>query len=206
MVHNKIIFLDVDGVINIPPYLRFDEKCIDNLRKIVKATGAKIVVSSSWRCGNMDLMKEAFDESGFPEDLWAEIIGETVRKWNFTKEGSYLKVVRGNEIGTWVDRHLKYPWHGNPEMDEQYRENNEDGSFKMMKSNKLGIHYSYLILDDDNDMLFCQKDHFVNTDGMVGITDADVEKGIAILNQIDNVSPEEKETKNGVYLRKRHQP
>jgi len=44
---NKIIFLDIDGVINIPPYRIFDKVCMNNLSSIIDATNAKIVVSSS---------------------------------------------------------------------------------------------------------------------------------------------------------------
>jgi hypothetical protein len=191
MKHNKIIFLDVDGVINIPPYDNFDKRCMDNLWKIVKQTGAKIVVSSSWRTGNLQLTKEALMGGGFYDVLLDEIVGETIRKWDFTVDGSYLKIVRGNEIGTWVDRNLRYPWHENKDMHDQYAILNEDGSFQKMRSNVLGKDYSYVILDDDNDMLFCQRNHFIHTNGYVGIEDSDVGKAIHILNQIDNAPPQE---------------
>lgn len=207
MVHPKIIFLDIDGVLCIPPYLKFDEKCMDNLRKIVKATGSKIIVSSSWRTGDLQMTKEAFEEAGMHDDLLSEIIGETCRKYHYTKDGSILKVVRGNEIGTWIDRNLRYPWHENKEMDAQYRVNDEKGNFQKMNSNVTGKHFSYLILDDDSDMLLCQKDWFVQTDGITGLTEKDVETSIEILNSIDNL-PEEGESpkerkRNEIYLRTR---
>ena len=55
----KIIFLDFDGVITIPPkwYLKADK--IKWVKKIVDETGAKIVVSSSWR---MDSVEETIDK------------------------------------------------------------------------------------------------------------------------------------------------
>ena len=45
----KVIFLDFDGVITIPPkwYLKADK--IKLIKRIVDETAAKIVVSSSWR-------------------------------------------------------------------------------------------------------------------------------------------------------------
>ena len=57
---NKIIFLDVDGVLNSQSYrLRcklndnseweIDEECVKNLKTIVDKTGADIVLSSTWR-------------------------------------------------------------------------------------------------------------------------------------------------------------
>ena len=56
----KVIFLDVDGVLNSQQLfeksedaqlISVDEENIKNLKKIVDATGAKIVLSSSWRYG-----------------------------------------------------------------------------------------------------------------------------------------------------------
>ena len=51
----KVIFLDVDGVLNSKQddysiKLRTDSH-LNFLRMIVKSTGAKIVLSSSWRIG-----------------------------------------------------------------------------------------------------------------------------------------------------------
>jgi len=180
--------MDIDGVINIPNYQTFDGVCLENLYEIIRKTGAKIIVSSSWRTGNLEKTKATLEESGFAKDMLQEIIGETVRNWNFVKEKSYLKLIRGNEVGTWVDRNLKYPWHDNPHMDKQYRLHNEDGSFKMMRSNKLDVDYTFCILDDDNDFLLCQKNHFVETDGIIGLTKQDAAKAIEILNKIDNVT------------------
>lgn len=201
MKHNKIIFLDVDGVINIPPYDKFDKRCLDNLWKIIQQTKAKIVVSSSWRTGRVDLTKEALMEGGFYDVLLDEIVGETVRRWDFVDNKSYLKIVRGNEIGTWVDRNLRYPWHDNPEMDTQYKIFNEDGSFQKMRSNVVGKDYSYVILDDDNDMLFCQRNHFIHTNGYVGIDDKDVANAIAILNQIDEPQTQRVDSLSGLQNR-----
>ena len=56
----KVIFLDVDGVLNSQQLfeksedaqlISVDEENIKNLKKIVDATGAKIVLSSSWIYG-----------------------------------------------------------------------------------------------------------------------------------------------------------
>ena len=60
----KVIFLDIDGVLNSTQYWEsiqdekktmlemeseLDPKCIRNLKKIVDATNAKIVVTSTWK-------------------------------------------------------------------------------------------------------------------------------------------------------------
>ena len=50
----KVIFLDVDGVLNsvdtsevFQGFVGIDDKLVSKLRKIVRATGAQIVLSSS---------------------------------------------------------------------------------------------------------------------------------------------------------------
>ena len=52
----KIIFLDIDGVLNTisnwgsrPIEKRFSPGCVAALNKITEHTGAKIVISSSWK-------------------------------------------------------------------------------------------------------------------------------------------------------------
>lgn len=52
----KIIFLDIDGVLNSKnptescgQYVGIEDRLVIKLQKIVKATGAKIVLTSSWR-------------------------------------------------------------------------------------------------------------------------------------------------------------
>jgi hypothetical protein len=52
----KIIFLDVDGILNNDDttstygmYVGWEKKCVDRLNQIIRKTGAAIVISSSWR-------------------------------------------------------------------------------------------------------------------------------------------------------------
>jgi HAD domain in Swiss Army Knife RNA repair proteins len=52
----KVIFLDIDGVLNckeIPNPSKFlyivDEKLLRRLERLLKQSGAKVVLSSSWR-------------------------------------------------------------------------------------------------------------------------------------------------------------
>lgn len=55
---NKVIFLDVDGVLNcqttkasVGPWIGIDSKKVKLLKQIVDETGARIVLSSSWKSG-----------------------------------------------------------------------------------------------------------------------------------------------------------
>lgn len=180
---DKIIFLDIDGVINTTKYRfqKFDEVSMQHLEDILDATGAKIVVSSSWR-SDRERMKDSFMEHGCTQKIWDAVIDITVRGYDYMKPKSTFPIVRGNEIKEWIDHHLKFPWYANPETNELYSTFNKDGSFKMMNHNQKGQDYSYLILDDDIDMLYDQKDNFINTHCDTGITKEHVEQAIKILN------------------------
>ena len=89
----KYLFLDIDGVMNSAAD-RFSIKLINNapferLKKIIDATGAKIILSSSWRHGyehgTCDLLKQRLAEY----DLSIEDItpinnnrrGQQIREW-----------------------------------------------------------------------------------------------------------------------------
>jgi hypothetical protein len=63
----KVIFLDIDGVLNCHSsrsrcgiYIGIDDDKVKRLRKIVDATGAKIVLSSSWR---IDWWKDEYNNT-----------------------------------------------------------------------------------------------------------------------------------------------
>jgi hypothetical protein len=152
----KIIFLDVDGVLNSNAYFdriekyksildHIDIEAVKRLQKIVDNTGAKIVLSSTWRFNYYDKLKEWFNNNGFTID----IIDKTKRGCS--------DCVRGNEIRAWLKDNVK-----------------RDGA---------GVEpVTYCILDDDNDMLVWQKDYFINTDNQYGLTDIDTNKAIEILN------------------------
>ena len=60
----KIIFLDIDGVLNVIPQGRdeygaiFHPEFVANLKHIIDKTGAKLVISSTWRMSGLKIMKE----------------------------------------------------------------------------------------------------------------------------------------------------
>jgi len=111
----KIIALDVDGVLNHRGTFAKqpgNNKCIDpnavkRLRRIVDATGAKIVVSSTWRLfpDHLDALRCALDICGLPEDV---IVGATPSK-GLIDHGdgvvSWVSATRGSEIKAWLDEH-----------------------------------------------------------------------------------------------------
>ena len=106
----KIIFLDFDGVMDTIYYnnyleymgqpiadqfgLLFDPDCQANLKRIIDATGAKIVVSSTWKdCMSHEEIVKMWEQ----RNLAGEVIGETP---SFSK-------VRGDEIDSWLEDFTK---------------------------------------------------------------------------------------------------
>lgn len=106
----KILFLDVDGVLNSWQYaatlgqtslLRMDPRAVALLYDIVCKTGCKIVVSSTWRIGGIGARSDfrkyinECDPSGPNRTLTKSVIGAT----------PILNTPRGEEIKTWIDEH-----------------------------------------------------------------------------------------------------
>lgn len=105
---DKIIFLDVDGVLNSQSYYiewmrrsrvdyddsekEIDESCVKNLKEIVDKTGAAIVLSSTWR--NMqDVHKLAIH------------LNKTLAKYglHISDKTPWLHGNRPEEINLWLD-------------------------------------------------------------------------------------------------------
>lgn len=90
----KVVFLDIDGVLNSEEYalslgkggmLGINPEAVKILDRILEATGAKLVISSSWR-GSSDLLADIRSNVG-------EYIGITPR----------LSGIRGSEVKAWLD-------------------------------------------------------------------------------------------------------
>ena len=150
----KVIFLDFDGVITIPPkwYLKADK--IKYIKQIVDATEAKIVVSSSWRMKSVEETVEKIitRPKRCPRNKMLNWLIDNfydVTPWYCDKK--YNGTGRGGEIQTWLDEH--------PEVE------------------------NYVIIDDDGDMLYKQLFHFVQTNFEDGITELETNWAIKILNK-----------------------
>ena len=96
----KVIFLDVDGVLNSVEtttlcygFVGIDDEKVAKLRKIVEATGAQIVLSSSWKHDWEPLDKDKQNKYGDYLD----------QKLNKTSEAN--SECRGEGIVEWVGTH-----------------------------------------------------------------------------------------------------
>ncbi|MDF1661665.1 MAG: HAD domain-containing protein [Planctomycetota bacterium] len=93
-----VIFLDIDGVLNtflkvVELSLPLERPCVAVLNQLIEKSGAKVVISSSWRLYyDLEKIREILEEYGFV----GEIIGKTP-----VLKGSE----RGEEIKTWLQVH-----------------------------------------------------------------------------------------------------
>lgn len=171
----NILFLDIDGVIctnasilkskiPYPPdfhipfrsgWDQFDTECISRLNEITESTGAKIVISSTWRlaCHTDEDFKHLCDYL-HSQGVKAEIIDKTPTHLIYSGVWEHDRMERikgrGHEIQQWLDT-----WQDEVE--------------------------SFVILDDNNDMEHLSG-FLVLTSEPKGIQDCDVELAIEILN------------------------
>lgn len=103
----KVIFLDVDGVLNSEKYYTehmedmmenpVDRECVRRLKQIVDATGAKIVLSSSWRGG--------WSKESGQTDAFCQKLVDTLAEYQleiYDKTGNLDHGERGREIRHWI--------------------------------------------------------------------------------------------------------
>jgi len=95
----KVIFLDIDGVLNVYCEGRdkygccFHKHLEENLKYIVESTGAKIVITSTWRMSGLKTMKDMWKH----RNLAGQVIDIT----------AVLDDIRGVEIQKWLDKNRK---------------------------------------------------------------------------------------------------
>lgn len=171
MEKKKIIFLDIDGVLNYTQWYisdrnpgnlfgqegEIDPECVKRIVDICNITGARIVISSDWRV-SWPGCRIRLENAGFPRGFIIDKTPEhmmrmlTRRDYMLMDDDEIEGCSRGGEIKEWVDTH-------------------EDT-------------YDYVIIDDRIDFTDEQKRlHFVHVDSNVGFTDDDKAKALDILSR-----------------------
>ena len=168
--HRKIIFLDIDGVLNTEYYQGlleyqgkpwqdeygafFDPKSVKQLKKIIDATDADIVVESSWKYLGLDAMKELWDARNLPGRVIditpSSVSNEHLININLDYLDTSTLHCKGIEIASWL-----------AEQTEDIR---------------------YVIIDDEYVILESQFPHFILTNPYEGITEEQANRTISILN------------------------
>lgn len=156
---SKIIFLDFDGVITtLKSKWNLDKEKMELVKQICDATGAKIVISSSWRRYTLEQTIEFITTKQLEGEaqpfLYPEyVVDITARMYafKFGNKEAHCGLYRGVEIQQWLAEHHDVT--------------------------------NYVILDDDSDMLLCQKKNFIRIHPLRGISKRDVGRAINILTQ-----------------------
>lgn len=169
---NKIIFLDFDGVLNTEYYQRmlryeskpwqdkygafFDPQAVEQLRRVVDATQADIVIESSWKFLGLEVMKCMWKDrrlSGRVIDVTPSAISDSVllsADLDITDPSSLH--CKGAEIASWL------------------ADNNMQDA-------------QYVIIDDEYVILESQQPYFVMTNSYNGITEEIATRAIHLLNR-----------------------
>lgn len=171
------IFLDFDGVLNTDGYYAelmkkgaptndrygalFDPAAVENLRKIVDATHAQIVVSSSWRHLGLEELQMMWHDRNLPGKVVALTPMNLDDEELLNTDLSQLDVITADMFCSSRGREIQAFFH-------------EAGYVFELPP--------YVILDDLKDVLPEQEDHFIRIDPIVGITEDDAEKAVEILN------------------------
>jgi hypothetical protein len=115
----KVIFLDIDGVLVTRKHMlflaesgyekmvdanndeKFDPICVANLGKLIEETGAKIVVSSTWRYMGVGPLQKIFRD----RKVSGEIIGLTTIERFEDDSKIYAGECRGRQIQEYLEDH-----------------------------------------------------------------------------------------------------
>ena len=160
---------DIDGVLNYTTWYVSDRNpgnlngqegdidplCVERILRIVKETGAKVVISSDWRISwEGTLMR--LERMGLTRDIVIDKTPELI--WTVMSRHDYMlgeddegyEFSRGREVDMWLEAH--------PECT------------------------NFVIIDDRCDFTEDQQPHFVHVNSMIGITDDNADIAIMTLN------------------------
>lgn len=167
----KIIFLDFDGVLNTEHYQRFlsfqgkawedeygaffDPESVLQLRRIVEATNADIVIESSWKFYGLETMQEMWKRRNMPGKVIDITPSSVSDSWLLAADLNDINPAMGHckgmEIASWLS--------DNAPKDARY-----------------------VIIDDEHVIMESQSPYFLLTDSYDGITAEIADKAISILN------------------------
>ena len=200
MKKRRFIFLDIDGVLNYTKWYdslqKMDKEdqrkylhnleypimmhlCPESVQLLNQLDECEIIISSSW--GYKPSVVNGLKARG----LKLPIIGGTTH-YHINDES----LCRGNEIAKWfIDNNIDKPPKDNYALlygDGKWFHTSVDynlinGEWKNTPNDD-DIEYTYVILDDEDDMLLQQRKHFIHINSFSGITQEDINKAKKILN------------------------
>lgn len=171
---NSFIFLDFDGVVNTENYQMrltrsnkqrkdkygpvFDPDTVRRLGRIIKATGAKVCLISSWAYEGEEKMKALWKERDMPGQIFAICCNMPCFELEIN------------------------PKNNEPSLERMVGKGRDILSFLSHVQGE----YSYVILDDIPDFFPEQESHYIQINPKTGITDDDANRAIRILSSKDS--------------------
>ena len=126
------------------------------LKRIIDATGADIVVESSWKFLGLDAMKVLWEIRSLPGKIIditpSSVSDEHLLNIDLENIDTSILNCKGMEISSWLSEHEKQD-------------------------------VCYVIIDDEYVILGSQLPHFILTNPYEGITEEQANKAISILNE-----------------------
>lgn len=154
----KLIFLDFDGVITTyNSKWNIDVSKCEMLKKLIEQTGARIVITSSWRYSTL---QETIVKNDLNDWILKDYcIGVTERAlFPIDIDKGWFIPKRGMEIKKFINDYVE--------------------------TNNISDEIKYVIFDDDVfDLLYIQYDNTVQTNWKTGISESNIKKALKILNK-----------------------
>lgn len=204
MIYRRFIFLDIDGVLNHVEWYEYLHQTypVSELSKwdmnkyhispfttqlLNQLESCEVVISSSW-CYDEKTVQGLRDAG-----LKLPIIGGIIHKSLFDKS-----LCRGNDIARWFMENIgdtppkdafihisnSFVCNESKPFDPWYHTKCHYNFINGKEERVIedgDMAFTYVIFDDDNDMLFQQQEHFIHVDSSVGLTQENIDKAKQIL-------------------------
>jgi hypothetical protein len=129
---NKITNISLNDIIRDQYGLLFDPLSVKSLEIIIKNTGAKLVISSTWRHSGIEIMQEMWKIRNLP----GEVVDITPTLRNTEDKRPFKeRCDRGHEIKKWLDTH--------PEVTGYLILDDDDDMLPEQQPNFLQTHFQY---------------------------------------------------------------
>lgn len=199
----KIIFLDIDGVLNCQRYYKswfkkhkkqvprdkygqlFDPTAEELLNRLIRETGAKIVVSSTWRHAGLKAMRDMWKlrkMEGEVIGITPDFRGDLRVNAESSRYGSNMnQLIRlKSDRGVTIPRGSEIEWYYR--IKHNFAHWQWDGEYVRKQKEKCTLS-TYVILDDDSDMLYEQRKNFVHCKNSMGFGEKQYLKALKILTR-----------------------
>lgn len=151
---DKIIFLDIDGVLNDHRKLKngycgIRRRCVGHFNSLIKRTEARVVIVSAWR---YMMLAGSMTETGFWNMLMTHGVTEKLKIAGFTRSDEDVTESRAAQVDAWLSDHCG----GRPRF----------------------------VVIDDMDLGYTRHKHpFVQTVPGIGLTKKDADEACALLGE-----------------------